>query len=94
MLVELEPERDAVRESGLVIPRDAAVKLKRARVLALGKPAIDFRTGEERPWDYEVGQRLVLLDTVQAMAMPIDYHGRSVALINEAHVICLWTGAD
>ena len=43
---------EQVLKSGLIIPKEIASHITRARILELGLPPIDFRTGGERQWDY------------------------------------------
>ena len=90
MLVELADDKHTVRASGIIIPRDADQAMKRATIVALGLPPVDFRSGIERGWDYEIGQQVVIADTVQAAAMPMEYSGAKVALVNEAHILATW----
>lgn len=83
---------EEIRDSGLIIPRGAVEHVRRARVVALGKNPIDFRTGVEHKWDYAEGDVLVLSDQASSAWLPMEFNGQKVALINEAHIIGLWVG--
>lgn len=94
ILVSLITPTAKTLASGLVLPAAVAEHVKKARVVALGKHPLDFRTGVEHPWDYNKGDVLVLNEMAPVAALPFEWDGGKLAVINEAHIAGLWVGED
>jgi hypothetical protein len=94
ILVADETPGETILASGIIVPKEIDQHLRYARILELGLPPIDFRTGIEKDWDYTVGMVVMLSDQANSAWLPMTWQGRKIGLVNEMHVVCIWRGEE
>lgn len=92
LLVAMAAPKDETSEGGIILPPEISDRVKRARVVALGKEPRDIRTGQPTAWDYAIGDTVILREDVPVMSLPYKFERESLALISEAHIAGLWVG--
>lgn len=84
----LRPDgKEAQTKSGLILPEKAQEENFTGTVVAVG-PGVRLENGTTFPMEVEVGNRVMYS---QIAGVPVDFKGETLLIINEAHIVAVFT---
>ena len=81
-LIVVRDQPDEETEAGIFVPDGAAEIKKTGTVLAVG-PGRVLRTGKRAPMDFEVGDKVMLGNSVSV----INWQGKEVLVVKEKNIV-------